>query len=189
MKAVLDACVLYPTVLREVLLAVAEEGAFTPLWSPRIEREWVLAAMREGGDPEAEAAGLNARFPAAMVDLSRAEEEAAEAAYDLPDPADRHVLAAARKAGAGVIVTLNLRDFPRTSLAALGLRAEHPDAFLLDLWLANSAAVETAVGRVAAQAAEIAGAPKDLRALLKKAYLPRLGKALSRAPQAVASKP
>lgn len=179
MKAVLDACVLYPTVLREVLLAVAEAGLFAPLWSPRIEREWVLAALREGGDPQAEAAALNRRFPQAMVPLTAEEERAAEAAYDLPDPADRHVLAAAIKAGAGVIVTLNLRDFPRTSLSGLGLRALHPDAFLTDLWLRSPDRVAAAVARVAAEAERIAGAPRGLRPLLKKAYLPRLGKALA----------
>lgn len=180
MKAVLDACVLYPTVLREVLLAAAEEGLFTPLWSPRIEREWVLAAAREGGDPQAEAAGLNRRFPNAMVPLTPVEERAAEAAFDLPDPADRHVLAAARKAGAGLIVTLNLRDFPRASLSDLGLRAEHPDAFLMDLWRLSPERMAVAVARVAAEAARIAGAPRGLRPLLRKAYLPRLGKALER---------
>ena len=51
----------------------------------------------------------------------------------LPDPDDRHVLAAAIKAGAGRIVTQNTRDFPRTSLAPFGIRAQRPDSFVADL--------------------------------------------------------
>ena len=48
MKAVLDACVLFPTVLREILLGVAAKGLYEPLWSDRILREWVLATVKLG---------------------------------------------------------------------------------------------------------------------------------------------
>ena len=51
MKAVLDACVLYPTVLREILIGVADAGLYTPVWSPRILAEWRHAAARLGADP------------------------------------------------------------------------------------------------------------------------------------------
>ncbi|NPB27307.1 PIN domain-containing protein, partial [Shigella sonnei] len=53
MKAVLDACVLYPTVLREILIGVADAGLYTPVWSPRILAEWRHAAARLGADAEA----------------------------------------------------------------------------------------------------------------------------------------
>src|SRR5205085_10840030 len=51
----------------------------------------------------------------------------------LPDPADRHVLAAAIRASAGVIVTYNLTDFPAEALARFGIEAQHPDDFLVGL--------------------------------------------------------
>ncbi|HRO14243.1 MAG TPA: PIN domain-containing protein [Paracoccus sp. (in: a-proteobacteria)] len=71
MKAVLDACVLYPTVLREILIGAAEAGLFQPVWSARILAEWRHAAARLGGDQEtvagAEIALLRARHRQAEV--------------------------------------------------------------------------------------------------------------------------
>lgn len=180
MRVFLDACVLYPTVLREILLAVAEEGLIEPLWSPRVVEEWVRAAAKLGPGQEAvargEAALLDARFPFARVP------DAAGAGIILPDLADAHVAAAARAAGAEAVVTLNLRDFPPRAMADLGLRADHPDALLHALWAAHPEAVARAAERVRAEAERLSNCPQPLRALLKRASLPRLGKALGKAP-------
>jgi hypothetical protein len=177
MRAFLDACVLYPTVLREVLLAVAGEGLFEPLWSPRVLEEWARAAARLGPGQEAVARGeialLKTRWPDALADDDPGE------GLVLPDLADAHVVAAARRAGAGLIVTLNLRDFPPRTLADLGLRAEHPDAFLRGLWAEHPREVARAAEKVRAEAERLSGQPQAMRALLKRAYLPRLGKALA----------
>ena len=54
-RILLDACVLYPTVMREMLIGVAGKGAFTPLWSPRILEEWARAARKIGPTGEAQA--------------------------------------------------------------------------------------------------------------------------------------
>jgi hypothetical protein len=176
MRVFLDACVLYPTVLREVLLAVAEEGLFEPVWSPRVLEEWAKAAARPGPGQEAvvrgEIAVLKARWPGALV------ADDPGAGLVLPDLADAHVVAAARGAGAELIVTLNLRDFPLRALADLGLRAEHPDAFLRGLWSERPEAVAWAAEKVRAEAERLSGRTQPMRALLKRAYLPRLGKAL-----------
>jgi hypothetical protein len=51
----------------------------------------------------------------------------------LPDPDDRHVLAAAIRAGASIIVTYNLTDFPAETLARFDVEAQHPDDFLVGL--------------------------------------------------------
>ena len=51
MKAVLDACVIYPTVLREILTGVAALGLYEPLWSDRILREWTRATAKLGAQP------------------------------------------------------------------------------------------------------------------------------------------
>ncbi|MEM9318576.1 MAG: PIN domain-containing protein [Pseudomonadota bacterium] len=177
MIACLDACVLYPTVLREVLLGVARVGLFTPIWSDRILEEWVRAAGKKG---PAEAALARGEVAMVRAEWPKAAMPGAEAAdLWLPDPADIHVLASARAAGAEVIVTLNLRDFPARELTGHGIAAEHPDAFLYALWLADPAALWGVVGAVLAQAQALSGRDIELRGLLKRARLPRLAKALA----------
>lgn len=179
MKLCLDACVLYPTVLREILMGAASEGLFAPLWSARICEEWRRAAERlspgDGAVAEGEIARLNFRWPEAQVP----HDPALEARLWLPDPADIHVLATAIAGEAEGIVTLNLRDFPIRELAAYGLTPRHPDAFLHDLWLESPETVMRVVAGVHAEAERLAGQTLDLRRLMKRARLPRLGKALS----------
>jgi predicted nucleic acid-binding protein len=176
MRAVLDACVLYPTVLREILVAVAQAGAITPLWSTRILGEWQHAAARLGPAGATVAAGEIAQLRASWPDANIPADPQLEARLFLPDPADTHVLATAIGGGADVIITLNLRDFPRGQTE--GIEARSPDAVLMDLWLADTALVEDAVASVQARTEAISGRAQPLRPLLKRARLPRLGKAL-----------
>lgn len=177
MRAFLDACVLYPTILREILTGVAARGLFTPLWSERVLEEWARATIRLGQEQVArgEIALLRARFPDAMV----APDPGVQARLLLPDPADIHVLAAAIAGGADVIVTQNLRDFPKGELGAHGLRAEAADPFLMTLWLESPEEVADVVAGVHATAERLSGESLPLRALMKRARLPRLGKALT----------
>lgn len=176
-RYVLDACVLYPTVLREILLGLAADGAFAPVWSPRLLEEWRRTAERQGGAPdrmlaEAEIARMTRDFPEAEV----THDPAVEAQFWLPDPADIHVLATAHAAGAAGIVTFNLRDFPAREMA--GIAAIHPDAFLRAAWLAAPEQVAAVVDRVHATAQELAGEAIDRRKMLKRLRLPRLAKAM-----------
>lgn len=179
MKVLLDACVLYPTVLREILLGVAGKGLFQPLWSARILEEWARAARKIGPTGEmqarAEIALLRAAWPGAEVAVPAG----LEARLWLPDPADIHVLAAAIAGNADTIVTFNARDFPRDTLAEEGLRRDAPDALLLDLWQTHPDAVAGVVDAVRQEAARLSGEEMAVRALLKRARLPRLGKALA----------
>jgi len=69
----------------------------------------------------------------------------------LPDPDDRHVLAAAIHCDANVIVTFNLRDFPHTALASYGIQAQHPDDFMLQLLERDATAVLSAAPHQRAQ--------------------------------------
>ncbi|TCP63332.1 PIN domain-containing protein [Rhodovulum bhavnagarense] len=179
MRALLDACVLYPTVLREILLGVAREGLFTPLWSARILEEWARAARKIGPTGEAQARAEVALVRAAWPGAEVAPKEGLEARLWLPDVNDRHVLAAAIAGSADVIVTFNARDFPRHVLDEEGLRRDAPDAVLMAFWLARPDVVEQVVKRVHAQAEKMSGEPMPMRALLKRARLPRLGKALA----------
>ncbi len=173
MKAVLDACVLYPTVLREILIDVAGAGLFQPLWSQRILDEWRLAAERLGLSAGVEIALMMDRFPLAM-----ATGEADARGLDLPDPADRHVVETALAAGASLIVTANLRDFPRNALAAVGLKAVHPDEFLRDLFLQSPEPIIAAVNATR-QRASNAGGDLTRKELMRRARLPRLAKAFA----------
>ena len=177
--AVLDANVLFPTVLREILSDVAQAGLFRPLWSARILEEWRRAAARQGDDvgsiAGAEIALLTERFPEAVT----SETGTRSAGLNLPDPDDAHVIEAALNGGARIIVTVNLRDFPRSALAAVGLHAIHPDAFLTDLWAHDPDPVAKAAHAAHAKATRLGG-QMEFRALMKRARLPRLARALAR---------
>ncbi|MBD3677057.1 MAG: PIN domain-containing protein [Rhodobacteraceae bacterium] len=181
MKVLLDACVLYPTVMREVLLRVAGQGLYTPLWSERILEEWARAARKLGPGGEAQARGeialVTAAWPKAVVPPS----PGLESRLWLPDPADIHVLAAAIASSADLILTLNVSDFPRNILREEGLERDNPDDFLRGLWQEHPDKVEAAAATVQAEAERLSGAPWPIRKLMKKARLPRLGKALEQA--------
>lgn len=179
MKAVLDTCVMYPTVMREMLLGVAKEGAFTPLWSARILEEWQRAAAKLGPDGVAQAGAeavlLSRDWPKSEVTWP----PSLEARLWLPDPADVHVLAAAVAGHADVIITVNAKDFPRGVLGEEGVSRSDPDAFLMGVHAADPACVVRAADQVLARANALSGARWEMRKLLKKARLPRLAKALA----------
>ncbi|WP_372841763.1 RSP_2648 family PIN domain-containing protein [Phaeovulum sp.] len=179
MRALLDACVLYPTVLREMLVGAADLGFYEPLWSERILEEWARATRKLGPVEEvyarAEIAALKAAHPGASV----ARREGLEARLHLPDENDIHVLAAAIAGGADAIITLNRADFPRGILTAEGIERRDPDGFLWELWSHHPAEIAALAEDVRARAEAARGAPQPLRALLKRADLPRLGKALA----------
>jgi len=178
MRALLDANVLYPTVLRQILTGVAAAGLYEPLWSDRILEEWARATVKLGPEAErqarAEVASLRAAFPAALVPP----DAALAVGLRLPDPDDVHVLAAAIGGRADVIVTRNARDFPRATLAALGIGRQDGDQFLTALWSEAPVAVAEVCQRVRAEAERLSGEPWEMRALLKRAGLPTLGKRL-----------
>ena len=178
MKAVLDACVIFPTVLREILIGVAAKGLYEPLWSDRILREWVLALRKFG--PEAQAEGeaqavlIKAAFPRATI----REQPSIEGRVLLPDLNDHHVLAVAIAGHADCIVTFNARDFPRHVLAEEGIARRDPDSLLWELWSQHPGEVGAVVRRVHATAERLAGQALPLKALLKRAQLPKLAKAM-----------
>lgn len=175
MRVVLDACVIFPTVMREMLLGVAAAGLFEPIWSERILEEWVRATRRldDGAEEIArgEAALMRASFPKASV-------EGDEADLWLPDPDDVHVLATAVAAKAEVLVTRNLSDFPTRVLGQHGVLRRDPDGFLLDFWQDHPELVAGVAKDMHAKAEAISGRPQAVRGLLKRAGMPRLGKAL-----------
>jgi predicted nucleic acid-binding protein len=127
----LDANVLYSAPLRDLLLQLALLGVIIPRWSDAVNDEWVRALIQSR--PELDVARVK-RTRALMDEvLPHARVEGYEPTIDtieLPDPDDRHVLAAAIHGEAQLILTFNLKDFPPELLASHDIVAVHPDQFL-----------------------------------------------------------
>lgn len=178
-RLLLDACVLFPTVQREILLGAAGAGFFRPLWSARILEEWARAVRKLGpgaeGIARAEIAALRAGWPGAEVP----EAPHLAARLHLPDENDLHVLAAAIASGADGIVTVNASDFPRGVLAAEGLTRRDPDGLLWEFASGAPERMAAVVEAVRARAEAISGEPQPLKPLLKRARLNRLGRLLA----------
>ena len=144
--ALLDANVLYPAGLRDLLLRLADRYLFAPLWSVDIHAEWMRSLLADRPDIDASVLErtrevMDGHFPDALGDGY----EDSAAGLDLPDPDDNHVLAAAIHGRANVIVTRNLRDFPADQLAPHALAAQHPDAFIASLFATDPGTVLAAV--------------------------------------------
>jgi hypothetical protein len=144
--AVLDACVLYPAPLRDLFMQLALADLFRAHWTEQIHEEWmrnVLADRPDLSRPKLER--TRALMDAHVRDALVVGYEPLIGGLVLPDPDDRHVLAAALRCGADAIVTFNLKDFPAASLAPYGIEAQHPDGFVADLIDLDPAAACAAV--------------------------------------------
>lgn len=129
--AFLDASVLYPAPLRDLLLELAVADLYRAKWSDAVHEEWIRSVLRDRPDltraqleRTRDLMNLHAR-DALVTDFEQLID-----VLKLPDPDDRHVLAAAIKGRADLIVTTNLRDFPAEALEQWGIEAQHPDEFL-----------------------------------------------------------
>ncbi len=129
---ILDTNVIFPLWIRDLLLWFAHHDLYTPKWSKHIFDEW-LEVMKRKGVSETEAKMrtdiLNEAFPDALVKNY----EPLIETLSLPDMKDKHLLAAAIKTNANLIVTNNLKDFPEEYLASFGLSAKCADDFLTDI--------------------------------------------------------
>ncbi len=130
---VFDACALYPGPLRDLMLRIAASGIVRARWSDLILDECFAAILENRPDLKPEALSRTRQLMNDAVRDARVTgfEDLIEG-LKLPDPKDRHVLAAAIRAGAQAIVTFNLRDFPADALAPFGVEAKHPDDFVLE---------------------------------------------------------
>lgn len=136
-RALLDACVLVPMIKSDVLLEFAQTGAFHPLWSAEILDEVARAVPQVTlqrvsiGRARKRTDRMNTAFDDAEVDGWHALEAHITG---IPDPNDRHVVAAAVRGHASAIVTDNLKDFPDSALQQWRLHAVDSDSFLMDLF-------------------------------------------------------
>jgi predicted nucleic acid-binding protein len=132
--AVFDACILYPFHLRNVVIQAAVDRVVEARWTDEIHNEWIrnLAASARTIPIERlqnTRRRMNEALPTATVNGY----EDQIPVVNLPDPNDRHVVAAGITAGASLILTWNLRHFPAKELKRFGLRRETPDTFLAAL--------------------------------------------------------
>jgi predicted nucleic acid-binding protein len=129
--AFLDASVLYPAPLRDLLLELAVADLYRAKWSDAVHEEWITAILRTRQDlTRARLERTRDLMNAHVRDAVVTDFEQLIEILDLPDRDDRHVLAAAIKGRADLIVTNNLKDFPAEKLARWGIEAQHPDEFL-----------------------------------------------------------
>jgi len=129
--ALLDANVLYPAPMRDLLVQMAMTGLYRAKWSADIHREWIEALLRN--EPHRERKALERTrglMDRSVRDCLVAGYEPLIAGLTMPDEGDRHVLAAGIVGHCDVIVTQNLADFPSAVLEPLGVEAQHPDDFL-----------------------------------------------------------
>jgi hypothetical protein len=172
--AVYDACVLYPAPLRDLLMHLALTDLFRARWTDAIHDEWIRNVLKDRSDLTAEQLTRTRTLMNAHV------RDCLVSNYDdliptlvLPDPDDRHVLAAAIRADADLIVTYNLTDFPPSALANYGIEARHPDEFVADL---VGLAPTLVCGAVKRQRENLKNPPKtvdELLAAFERQSLPR----------------
>lgn len=130
---VYDSCVLYPNTLRDLLVRIAISGLVQAKWTDRILDEVETALIKRIPEITSKQTDrLRSRMIEAVPDCLVTGYEGLADGLELPDENDRHVIAAAKQAGAQVIVTNNLRDFPADQLRRLNLEAKSPNEFVLD---------------------------------------------------------
>jgi len=128
---ILDANVLYPALVRDVLIQCASDGLFRAKLTDQINQEWKTNLLKKRPDISIDQLNRTCElFERAMPDCMVTDYESLIDSLTLPDEKDRHVLAAAIRCNAQIIVTFNTKDFPSEELKKFDIQATHPDTFL-----------------------------------------------------------
>ena len=132
LTVLVDSCVLYPAPLRDLIMHLALVDVFRAKWTEHIHEEWIRNVLINRKDLNREQLDRTRTLmnTHARDSLVTGYEPLIEG-LTLPDPDDRHVLAAAIRCHADLILTFNLKDFPVSVLGPLGIEVQHPDSFLL----------------------------------------------------------
>lgn len=125
-----DACVLYPAPLRDSLMRLANFDLFKAYWTDAIHEEWINALLREEKYTRDVLERVRELMDSHVPDAKVEGYECLIEGLTLPDPDDRHVLAAAIKCKADAIVTFNQKDFPADYLQTFQIEVIHPDDFI-----------------------------------------------------------
>jgi predicted nucleic acid-binding protein len=134
--------------VRSLFMHLAAGGLFHPRWTDAIHEEWIRSLLAARPDvTRQKAERVRELMNAHVLDAQVTGYEDLIPTLELPDPDDRHVLAAAVRCGATGIVTFNLSDFPQETLTPHNVEAVHPDEFVVRLLDRNTAAVCAACAR------------------------------------------
>jgi predicted nucleic acid-binding protein len=143
-----DACVLYPAPLRDLLMHLAITDLYRAKWTNEIHNEWISSVSSDRNDIDRKfLERTRDRMNMSVRDCLVENYQYLIPTLMLPDTNDRHVLAAAIHSSASVIVTYNLKDFPKKVISMHGIEAQHPDEFLMHLFDLSSDIVCLAVNR------------------------------------------
>lgn len=171
--AILDANVLYPNLLRDLLLSLAAAGLYHARWTDRITQEWSSNLLLNKPHLQDKMARLVDLVNESVPDCLVQNYEPLIEGLQLPDPNDRHVLAAAIVGHADAIVTSNLKDFPVEVLAKHNIEPQHPDDFIMNqLELRPFEALEV-IKKVRARMNNPAYSAHELVEMIKKSGLPQ----------------
>lgn len=172
--ALLDACVLFPLAVADSLMSLATAGLFAAKWTRQIEQEWITALEKQRPD-------LKGRLDIRRDCMREAipDWEITKAAWaplvgfcNLPDPNDRHVLAAAIAGHVDCIVTANLRDFPPGICENYNIEVLDPDRFIINQWDLDHLTTMAAFKRMRARWKKPEATPEDFAQALERGRLP-----------------
>jgi len=159
-----DACVLYPAPLRDLLMHLAITDLYHAKWTNEIHEEWISSVLSDRKD-------LNHEFLEKTRDkMNTSVRDCLVENYQhliptliLPDVNDRHILAAAIHSNSSVIVTYNMKDFPKEITGQHGIEAQHPDEFVINL---IDLSLETVCIAVKRHRTSLKNPPKNVEAYL-----------------------
>jgi predicted nucleic acid-binding protein len=172
--AVLDACVLYPASLRDLLLALAVEGTYRARWTAAIQEEWIRNLLEKRPDLDKQKMlRTTCLMNSAVEDALIHHYEYVIPTLNLPDADDRHVLAAAIVGHADAIVTSNLKDFPAETVSQYSVEILHPDDFLIAQYDLNKIGVLSIIKACRMKLKNPPKAAEDYVATLEQQGLPQ----------------
>lgn len=171
--AVLDACVLYSRLQRDVLLSLAHADLYTARWSVEIEREWTSALLKNRPGTGEKIAYAIEQMRNAVPDCLVVDYESIIDMVKLPDSGDRHVLAAAIRGNADAIVSANVKDFPAEVLGKFDIELQTPDQFVLNQVMLHPPRALAAIKKMRLRWARPEMTPADMVDLFEKRELPQ----------------
>jgi hypothetical protein len=176
-----DANVLYPAPLRDLLVRLAISGVIRARWTEHIHEEWMRSVLADRPDlTQAQLERTRALMDAAVQDCLIRDYEHRMEELELPDPEDRHVLAAAIVGGVQRILTFNTKDFPAAVVAPFGNDVQDPDSFVLELLEAQREGLLEALRQQRSALRKPPLGAEQLLAALGKAGLARSARELER---------
>lgn len=170
--AILDANVLYPQLVRDTLLSLAVERLYHARWTTTIHAEWMRNLAKDRPEIAARLPQIAERMNASVPDCLVTNYEKLITSIDLPDPDDRHVVAAAIAGHADAIVTFNTKDFPADVLQPYGIEVQHPDEFVMNQLQLQKIPALSAIKKMRARWTNPARPAQELIAAFEKRGLP-----------------